>query len=259
VAATDCDRRPACVVEVSRYACGVLAAPAAFLTLTLVSGAVLAGSRLVAPTEDGISWACYDNGGNVKLVADGDTCPGNGTGPVSWSQTGPRGPAGPEGPQGPAGAAGAAGPAGPEGPTGPAGPPGTAGTSIATLAFGPIPTFADTTLSNITVNGGTTTAPVSEGATVRVELDCRIAQPAGCPDCIQQIVLGFASLDRPSACIFSGVGAASGHASFTLSAPSGSGTEYIAFNRAWAYSCAQALSSSWAPASRQYVGVIAIR
>ena len=265
---------------------GVLAALASFLTLTLVSGAVLAGSRLVAPTEDGIFWACYDNGGNVKLVADGDTCPGNWTGPVSWSQTGPRGPAGPEGPagaagpagpvgpegptgpqglagpegpQGPAGAAGAAGPAGPEGPTGPAGPPGPAGTSIATLAFGPIPTFADTTLSNITVNGGTTTAPVSEGATVRVELDCRIAQPAGCPDCIQQIVLGFASLDRPSACIFSGVGAASGHASFTLSAPSGSGTEYIAFNRAWAYSCAQALNWNWAPASRQYVGVIAIR
>ena len=241
---------------------GVLAAPAAFVTLALVSGTVLAGSRLLAPAEDGVFWACYDNGGNVKLVNEGDACPGNWTGPVSWNETGPEGPAGPAGSRGPAGADGATGPAGPQGPEGPAGPDGPAGpagTSAATMAFGPIPTWAGTTVTNVTINGGTITAPVSGGDQVQVELDYRITQPTGCASCIQQIVLGFSSLDQPSVCIHSGLGSASGHASFTLIAPEEAQAAYIAFDRAWTYSCPDALARNWAPAPRQNIGVIAVQ
>jgi Collagen triple helix repeat (20 copies) len=259
---------------------GVLAAPAAFVTLALVSGTVLAGAKVTAPSASGVFWACYDSGGNVKFVNAGDACPGNWTGPVSWNETGPQGPVGPAGPQGPGGrdgadgADGVAGPAGPQGPAGPAGPAGAdgaagpagpqgpagpAGTSTATFAFGPIPTWADTTVSNVTINGGTITAPVDAGARVRVEFDYRLAQPTGCPTCIQQIVLGFASAARPAACIISGVGATSGHASVDLTAPEEAQTGYVAFDRRWASSCGQALTWSWAPTPRQYIGALAIQ
>jgi hypothetical protein len=58
-------------------------------SLGLVAGGVLAGSKLVAPTTDGTFWACYDNGGSMKLVADdAEACPKNWNGPVHWAQGG---------------------------------------------------------------------------------------------------------------------------------------------------------------------------
>ena len=83
---------------------------AAFATLTLVSGAVLAGSTWTIP-NGGVFWACYDNGGAVKFIDHNvaQKCPTNWMGPVSWSQTGPQGIQGLKGDQGIKGEAGAAG------------------------------------------------------------------------------------------------------------------------------------------------------
>ena len=217
----------------------LIAALTAVAMLAVVSGAVLAGSSLVAPTADGVFWACYDNGGNVKFVAEGSECPGNWHGPVQWNQTGPTGP------QGPAGADGATGPQGPVGP------------ATATVAFDPVPTFADVTLTNISINGGSFTAPVVAGTDVQVELDWSIVQPGWCPSCIEQIVFGFASLAQPSVCVYSGIGSQSGHASFTLTAPSTPGTYYIAFYEHMQYSCG-AITSWPVPAPNQYIGVVAV-
>jgi hypothetical protein len=103
-------------------------AAAAMVALVLVAGAAVAGSIPVVPNH-GVFYACYDAGGNVKLIDDSatSTCPKGYVGPVHWSVAGPTGPEGERGPEGPAGASGAIGPAGPQGEQGPAGPAGPAG------------------------------------------------------------------------------------------------------------------------------------
>jgi hypothetical protein len=67
-----------------------LAAGAALISL--LSGVALAGSGWNIPNE-GVFWACYDSGGNVKFIdySATQTCPKGWIGPVSWSQTGLRG------------------------------------------------------------------------------------------------------------------------------------------------------------------------
>jgi hypothetical protein len=104
---------------------------AAFAALTLVSGVVLAGSIWNVPTN-GVFYACYDTGGNVKFIDYSVTkkCPANWTGPVSWNQTGPQGLQGPKGDTGLTGATGQTGPKGDKGDaglTGAAGAPGKDG------------------------------------------------------------------------------------------------------------------------------------
>jgi Collagen triple helix repeat (20 copies) len=116
--------------RLAALACGLAAA-------CVVSGFALAGSVPMIPS-DGIYTACYDAGGNVKLIDAITTksCPKGYFGPVTWSQTGPVAPkgdtgatgaTGEQGPAGPAGATGDPGPAGPKGDPGPAGPAGPKG------------------------------------------------------------------------------------------------------------------------------------
>lgn len=229
---------------------------AGLLLLLLVLGFSLA----LAEDEPEMYYACVNNSsGAVKMVSEGDDCAKNFT-LIHWNQTGPtgppgpigpqgpvgpegpegpvgaQGPAGPEGPQGPVGAQGPAGPAGPQGEVGPQGPVGPAN---ATLAFAPIPVTEDTTLTNIKVNGGSITAPVAAGSTIKVELDYTVAPPVDCPGCIQQLVFGFASTSKPDICIDIGMSIKSGHASFTLTAPSTPGTYYIQYTRPMMYGCYQ--------------------
>ena len=107
---------------------GLTAALAAFAMLTLVSGVVLAGSSWSVPTN-GVFYACYDTGGNVKFINYGITqkCPNNWMGPVKWNEIGPAGATGPQGPKGDTGVTGATGPAGPKGDTGAPGADGLPG------------------------------------------------------------------------------------------------------------------------------------
>jgi len=119
---------------------------AVFATLTLVSGVVLAGS--LAIPNGGVFWACYDGGGNVKLIdyATTKTCPKTWLGPVSWSQTGPQGlqgiqglqgVQGLQGPKGDTGATGAKGLKGDQGDAGSTGDPGATGATGPTGQIGP--------------------------------------------------------------------------------------------------------------------------
>lgn len=68
------------------------------IALLVVGGAVALAAGSI-PSEDGVFTACYDGGGNVKLLPTGTTkCPRNWFGPVYWNQEGPPGPTGPPGP-----------------------------------------------------------------------------------------------------------------------------------------------------------------
>lgn len=110
----------------------LMTAVAAFATLTLVSGVALAGSLPIP--NGGVFWACYDTGGNVKLIdySTTKTCPKAWFGPVSWSQTEPQGLPGLPGVQGPKGDTGAVGPAGAKGDRGDTGATGATGQTGAT-------------------------------------------------------------------------------------------------------------------------------
>jgi hypothetical protein len=56
----------------------------------------------IPAAESGVFSACYDSGGNVKLIdnAKTATCPKGHTGPVTWNQIGPKGDKGDQGIQG---------------------------------------------------------------------------------------------------------------------------------------------------------------
>lgn len=60
----------------------------AVAVVVLASGVVLAASKVIP--NDGVFYACYDSGGNVKLIdySVTQTCPKSWTGPVTWNQSG---------------------------------------------------------------------------------------------------------------------------------------------------------------------------
>jgi len=221
------------------------------LALMVIFGTTL----VIAAGGPEVYYACVNSSsGELKIVDAEDTCHKNEY-KIEWNKIGPQGP---QGPIGPIGSAGPQGPEGPEGPEGPQGEQGPVGPPSATFAFNPFPPFTDITLSNITINGGSITAPVQPGDTIQVEFDYTIVQPVWCPSCIQQIVVGFASEATPSYCVFSG-GAGSGHANFSLTVPATPGMEYIAVERPMQYTCVDALNWSWpTPGLNQYIGVVAI-
>jgi hypothetical protein len=130
--------------RVRRKAAALVAGAA---VVSLLAGVTLAGTSWSVPNE-GVFWACYDSGGNVKFIDYSVTqrCPKGWMGPVNWSEKGEQGlvgPAGPQGEQGPAGLAGAdgapgaEGPAGADGMQGPAGPAGADGAPGAEGPAGP--------------------------------------------------------------------------------------------------------------------------
>ena len=224
----------------------------------LVLLVALAASLAIAASDNVTYYACVNkSSGTIQMVNEGEDCSKNEM-QIHWNQIGPQGPQGEQGPVGPQGPAGPQGEQGLVGPQGLVGEQGPVGPATATMAFDLVPIWADVTITNVTINGGSITAPVVPGSPIQVDLDYSIVQPDWCPACIQQIVVGFASLDMPTVCIFSGWGPSSGHASFTLTVPETPGTEFIAFNRHMNYSCADALATPWPMAPHQYIGVVAI-
>lgn len=242
-----------------------------FVSLLLLGLLLALGVTLALAEGDGvIYYACVNNSsGTIKMVAAGEVCANNEI-LIEWNQIGPQGlqgpqgevgphgEIGPQGPQGEIGPQGLQGEVGPQGPQGEVGPQGPVGPSNATLAFAPIPTNEDVTISNVTINSGSITAPVSTGASVLVELDYVITSPSWCPSCVQQIVFGFTSAPKAAVCIFNGF-SGTGHASFTLTAPETPGTYYIGFRRPMQYSCADGLNT-WPPIGpEEYIAAIAVQ
>jgi hypothetical protein len=119
---------------VKRSATILISAGAGFV---LLAGGATARAAIAGPVDgSGVIHACYDTGGNLKVIDASATCP-KGYTPLNWSQTGPQGATGPQGPKGDTGAAGATGPAGAIGATGPAGPKGDTGAVGPAGATGP--------------------------------------------------------------------------------------------------------------------------
>lgn len=143
---------------------------------------------------------------------------------------------------------------------GPQGEQGRVGPSTATMAFNPVPTMNNITITNITINGSSITSPILPGSTVQVELDYFSNFLYWFLTCWQQLVFGFASDETPTVCIFSDMSflPMGEHASFTLTTPDTPGTEYIAFYRHLGYTCEDALNTPWSVAPNQYIGVVAI-
>ena len=168
---------------------------------------------------------------------------------------GPVGPQGQAGEAGAAGAPGATGPAGPQGPQGPAGAPGPQGAAGApgpqspaggigaSLGYSTVSNGA-VTLKNIAINGGSVTAPVAPSSTITVRLDYTILNH-GCPNCIDQIEIGYGNA-APTQCIYNGIpGVApgvSGSKTFTVTAPATPGVYNLAFDRSEGFTCEQALA-----------------
>lgn len=106
------------------------------ITALAAGGAlVLAGSMVAVAESSGPThatatiYACYDNGGNLKLRDASGVC-NKGWTPIEWSIVGPAGlpgVPGPAGPPGPQGEEGLPGPMGPQGEKGDQGLPGLAG------------------------------------------------------------------------------------------------------------------------------------
>ncbi len=189
----------------------------------------------------------------------GPTGPAGAVGPAGPAgATGAAGAAGPVGPPGPAGDMGPAGPAGQAGPTGPKGNTGEPGPG-ATLAYGAIPTYEETTLSAVMLNGAKITSIVAPGSSIAVELSYEI-RDTYCPGCIEQIMIGFANQD-PALCIYEGIpgsGGNTGSVSFNLTAPSTPGTYYIAFDKSLQYFCP---GTWWAgpPVPARYIGSVTVK
>jgi hypothetical protein len=162
--------------------------------------------------------------------------------PGATGATGPEGPVGPKGDQGEKGDKGDTGEKGDQGEQGPPGPSGSGGAG-ATLAFNPVRPIDDTTLTQILVNGGNVTGPVAAGSKVRVSLHYLVSRPSWCPNCLQQVVFGFADDPTPSRCLYIGARGGSGDYAFDLIAPASAGSSYVRFARRLSADCTGALSS----------------
>jgi hypothetical protein len=132
----------------------------------------------------------------------------------------------------------------------------------------PSPTLSPTpappvvTISNVSVNGGANTATVAPGAALTIALNYHIYD-ALCPDCIDQIELGF-STQSPTSCVYSGIPGptgVSGSTSANFTAPTTTGTFYLGWDRAQSTACAGALSKGWwngAPDPSRYFATIQV-
>lgn len=160
---------------------------------------VLFGTTWVLAQSTGTIYACVDPLGNVRIVAEGESCRPNES-PLSWNDQGPQGDPGPQGPQGdpgpvcpPAdvevigvqgpkgdtgmtGPVGPAGPAGPTGPTGPQGPQGVLGFYVETAES--TCTTGETCYAQVECKkGDEVTGGGGYGSTPQVDLPITISHP----------------------------------------------------------------------------------
>lgn len=131
---------------------------------------------------------------------------------------------------------------------------------MASMGYSLTPTVRGVTISNVKVNGGAITAPVTAGSTITVSLDYQIVD-TGCPGCIDEIQVGFSN-DKPATCVYTGQpssGGASGSAEFKIQAPSTPGTYYLGNDRAQDYSCPTGWWNGAPTAANRWIAVISVQ
>lgn len=131
---------------------------------------------------------------------------------------------------------------------------------LASIGYSITPAVRNVTISNVKINGGAITAPVAAGSTINVSLDYKITD-ASCPGCIDEIQVGF-SHDKPASCVYQGIpgsAGASGSATFTITAPTTTGTYYLGSDRAQDYSCPVGWWNSAPTTSNRWFAVISVQ
>ena len=111
-------------------------------------------------------------------------------------------------------------------------------------------------VSNVTINGKTNNrrVRVAPGGSLSLTESYYVnAGLAGCPGCISQIVSGIE--DGSKACVYNGVGIASGATGATLTAPTQPGVYKIWSASSWQFNCNDALALSNNGAATSYVEV----
>lgn len=130
---------------------------------------------------------------------------------------------------------------------------------MASVGYSKTPTVRNVTISNVLVNGGMITAPVKSGSTITISLDYAISDP-GCPNCIDQIQVGFSHLS-PVSCVYDGIPSvkgASGSKSFKITAPTKPGTYYIGVDRSQQRYCPKDWWNGAPTAPNRWIAAIAV-
>jgi hypothetical protein len=102
------------------------------------------------------------------------------------------------------------------------------------------------TISGVQINGGGNVARVAAGTSFSLFASWSLKQVAGCPTCVDQIVVGVAPSD-PQACLYDGVpnGTKSGSTTVNLLAPSTPGMYTLRFHYGQAANCSDAVNNWW--------------
>ena len=108
--------------------------------------------------------------------------------------------------------------------------------------IGTVTVVPDVSVSNVSLNGGGTTASVGPGGNATVDLDYQIFKLEWCPGCIRQIVVGLGGIGLY--CVYSGIPpvypGTIGHSQQTITAPTAPGIYELGWIQQLQYSCADA-------------------
>lgn len=133
----------------------------------------------------------------------------------------------------------------------------SASASLPLFLAGPSSSVSLAMVSNITVNSGPVQLTVAPGALLTVALDYSIDPYVGCPGCVDQIQIGFAT-GQPQGCAYNsqpGTVTAAGHgAPISLTAPAAPGRYYIAY----AFTLQAGCLPNWlgTPPPQQYIAAV---
>jgi len=110
---------------------------------------------------------------------------------------------------------------------------------------GPGPSLS-ITISAVSVNGGGNVARVAAGATFSLQANYSLKQAGGCPNCIDQIIVGVAP-DDPQTCLYDAVpsGTKTGTTTVNMTAPANPGVYTLRFHYGQAANCSDAVANWW--------------
>jgi hypothetical protein len=102
------------------------------------------------------------------------------------------------------------------------------------------------TISGVQLNGGGNVARIAAGSTFSLTANWSLKQVAGCPNCVDQIIVGVAPSD-PQTCLYDGVpsGNKTGTTTVNLTAPTTPGNYTLRFHYGQAANCTDAVNNWW--------------
>lgn len=132
------------------------------------------------------------------------------------------------------------------------------------LALSAIPASAQdafVSVSDVHIGAGGNSGGVSEGSTFPVTADFQIRNPASCPSCVQQIVIGTDAGNQ--VCLYNGIpgaadpGAIGNDVGVVLTAPATPGTYPLLYKRDFQFNCNDAVAN-WGSGQGTVIGSITV-